>query len=37
MGIWIPQYTAEHLICSAMQYWELYFFRFVPALKLVEF
>ena len=37
MGICIPKYTAEHWTYSALQYWELYFFRFVSALKLVYF
>ena len=37
MGICIPKYTAEHWTYSAMQYWELYFFRFGSALKLVYF
>ena len=37
MGICIPKYTAKHWAYSALQYWELYFFRFASALKLVYF
>ena len=37
MGICIPNYTAEHWTYSALQDWELYFFRFIFALKLVYF
>ena len=37
MGICILKHTAEHWTYSALQYWELYFNRFVSALKLVYF
>ena len=37
MSICIPNHTAEDWTYSALQYWELNFFRFVSALKLVYF